>query len=196
MNAEVSLRAEGRLVFFLEEESAKAFLQELMARLDPNGPNPVFITFEGKQDMLKELPRKLKGWRGQGDNLFILMDQDSADCRTVKKKLVDICRTSGRSNAVVRIVCRQLEAWFIADFDAMASVYRKPSLARMKGKSKFRDPDALGDPYREIKREVPDFQKVSGARLMGRHIAIREGSSASFNALLRALRQRLGPTNP
>lgn len=185
-----------RLVFFLEEVSAKAFLQELMARLSPDGPKPLFITFEGKQDMMKELPRKLRGWRGHEDALFILMDQDSADCRAVKNRLVDMCAESGRPDAVVRIVCRQLEAWFIADLDALAQVFRKQSLASMKGKAKFRDPDGLGDPYREIKREVPSFQKVSGARLMGRHIAIREGSSASFNALLRALKRHLGSGNP
>lgn len=192
----MNLQIGPRLVFFLEEESAKAFLQELMARLCPNGPKPLFITFEGKQDMMKELPRKLKGWRGREDALFIFMDQDSADCRAVKQRLVDICTASGRPDAVVRIVCRQLEAWFIADLDALAEAFNKPSLARMKDKAKFRDPDNLGDPYFEIKREVPSFRKVSGARLMGRQIGIREGSSASFNALLRALSRQLGLITP
>jgi len=53
------------LVFFLEEESAKALLEQIFPHLMPSGGqvHPRFIVFEGKQDLEKQLPNKLRGIR-------------------------------------------------------------------------------------------------------------------------------------
>jgi hypothetical protein len=52
------------LVFFLEEESAKALLEQLFPLLIPEGSrvHPRFIVFEGKQDLERQLPKKLGGY--------------------------------------------------------------------------------------------------------------------------------------
>jgi hypothetical protein len=52
------------LVFFLEEESAKALLEQIFPLLIPSGSqvHPRFIVFEGKQDLEKQLPNKLRGF--------------------------------------------------------------------------------------------------------------------------------------
>jgi len=176
-----------RLVFFLEELSAKAFLEELLPRIVPEPWSFVFVVFEGKQDMHKELPRKLRGWKGAGDRLVILRDQDSGDCRIVKNSLRLICTEAGKHEALVRVACRQLEAWYVADWPGMARAFDRPNLARLAAKAKYREPDMLGDPYREIKREVSAFQKVSGARRMGRHISLARSSSTSFLVFLNGI---------
>ena len=49
------------LVFFLEEPSAKAMLQGIIPRLLP-GIETRYIGFEGKQDLEKRLPIRLRAW--------------------------------------------------------------------------------------------------------------------------------------
>lgn len=49
------------LVFFLEEPSARAMLEGLLPRLLPAGWEVKYVIFEGKQDLEKQLPRKLLG---------------------------------------------------------------------------------------------------------------------------------------
>jgi hypothetical protein len=52
------------LVFFLEEESAKALLEQIVSALIPreHQVHPRFIVFEGKQDLDKQLSKKLRGY--------------------------------------------------------------------------------------------------------------------------------------
>lgn len=54
------------LVFFLEEPSAKAMLNGLLPRLHPMGWQFRYVVFEGKQDLEKQLPLKLRAWRLTG----------------------------------------------------------------------------------------------------------------------------------
>lgn len=48
------------LVFFLEEYFDRAMLEELLPRLLPDGWLVRYIVFEGKQDLERQLPRKLR----------------------------------------------------------------------------------------------------------------------------------------
>ena len=81
------------LVFLLEELSAEALLKVLMRRMIVQKENIFvrYIVFEGKQDLEKKLARKLRGWRLPNSKFIVLRDQDSADCKTVKFKLLELC---------------------------------------------------------------------------------------------------------
>jgi hypothetical protein len=50
------------LVFLLEEESAQAMLEGLLLKLLPEAIGRRFIPFEGKQDLEKQLVRKIRGY--------------------------------------------------------------------------------------------------------------------------------------
>ena len=51
-----------KLVFLLEEESAKNMLQGILPRMLPDTPVQ-YITFEGKQDLEQQMVRKIRLWR-------------------------------------------------------------------------------------------------------------------------------------
>ena len=51
------------IVFFLEEPSAKEMLAGLLPRILPENILIRFIVFRGKQDLEKNLKKKLNGWR-------------------------------------------------------------------------------------------------------------------------------------
>ncbi len=103
--------------------------------------------------------RKLRGWRRPDTSFVVLRDQDAALCKDVKQRLVTLVESSGRT-ALVRVACRDLEAWVAGDLDAVAVAFHTPGIAREKNKARFRDPDSLVRPVEHLKRLVPDYQKI------------------------------------
>lgn len=83
------------LVFFLEEPSAREMLQGVVPRLVPETVSVRYIPFEGKQDMSRQLERKLRGWLAPDTCFIVLRDQDSGDCMQVKQELAQLCCTLG-----------------------------------------------------------------------------------------------------
>ena len=175
------------LVFLLEERSMQEFLKGLLPRLIPRDVDFKLIPHEGKADLERSLPRKLRAWRDPDARFVVVRDQDSGDCVAIKQCLVFLCRGAGRGDALVRIACRELESWYLADLAAVDAAYGT-RLQRRQGQTKFRDPDRLGTPSREIAALVPSFGKVSGARLLGPLLTIDNARSPSFKHFVRGLR--------
>lgn len=69
------------LVFLLEEPSAKALLETLLPRFLNNDIHFRCISFEGKQDLEKQLTRKIRAYQNNKARFIVLRDQDSnPDC--------------------------------------------------------------------------------------------------------------------
>ena len=76
------------LVFLLEEISAKAMLESLLPRILHTDIHHRFIPFEGKQDMEKQLCKRLRGYLNPQTRFIVLRDLDSEpDCKKLKEKL-------------------------------------------------------------------------------------------------------------
>ena len=80
-----------KLVFLLEEQSMKYFLDGLLPRILPEEIQFVTIPHEGKSDLQKSLTAKLQGWNGPDVRFVVVQDQDSNDCRELKEKLLELC---------------------------------------------------------------------------------------------------------
>lgn len=173
------------LVFFLEEPSAKAMLNGLLPRLLPAGWEVKYVIFEGKQDLEKQLPRKLKGWQLPDCKFVILRDKDSGDCVVIRKGLVEKCRKAGKPEALVRIAVHELESWYLGDLAAVEAGLDINNLAGKQGSRKFREPDTLANPYQELRRLTADgYQKISGSRAIGIHLSIESNRSQSFRKFI------------
>lgn len=169
------------LVIFTEEMSAKVMLESLLPRLLPEGTPLVCIPFEGKQDLEKQLPIKLKGWRRPDTEFVVLRDQDSGDCRDIKNDLVELCSKAGKPNALVRIACRELESWYFGDLEAVEAGLGIDGLVPLQGRARYRQPDSIHAPARELKQVTRNsYQKVRGSRLIGRHLRLDNTRSRSF----------------
>ena len=133
------------LVFLLEEDSAKALLESLLPRLLDPSIQPRLIPFEGKQDLERRMVGKLRGYLNPHARFIVMRDQDSApDCRAVKARLAAKCVGAGRESVtLVRIACRALETFYLADLAAVSRVLKLKSLANQQGNAKFRAPDYL-----------------------------------------------------
>lgn len=182
-----------KFVFFLEEKSAKEMLEGLLPKILPTDATLQFVVFEGKQDLEKQLPIKLRAWRDPAAIRFIVLrDQDSGDCKTIKQGLVATCVKAGKPNSLVRIACHELEAFYLGDLDAVAQATGLTNLGRQQQKTKFRDPDKLIRPSQELKKLVPEYQKVAGSRAIGRCLTISNNKSQSFNALVAGIQKLIG----
>lgn len=160
-------------------------LEGLLPRLFPD-LQFVCIPHEGKADLERSIPRKLRAWREPGVRFVILRDNDSGDCLALKDRLRQLCREGGRDDALVRIVCQELEAWYLGEPDALASAFPGANLRRISS-PRYRNPDAISNPSHQMKQLIPGFGKIAGARAMAGQLTRYRNRSASFAAFLDGL---------
>ena len=132
------------IIFLLEERSMKEVLDVLLPQILPEDVLFKTIPHSGKSDLQQSIPRKLKAWNTPDTKFVIVQDQDSADCIDLKKRLLELAAPSGRE-VLVRIACRELEAWYFGDLNAVSQAYGK-DLRNLAGKRKYRVPDLIGNP--------------------------------------------------
>jgi hypothetical protein len=176
------------LVFLLEEPSMKEALQGLLPRILPDGVHFICVPHEGKSDLERSIPRKLRGWKTPDTCFVIVRDQDAADCHDVKDRLVELCQEGHRPDSLVRVVCRELESWFLGDLEAVEEAHGV-NVARLQGRRKYRNPDTVGNPAAEMARLVPGYQKVAGARAIGPRLDPARNRSPSFRAFVDGVRR-------
>ncbi|MGQ0594621.1 MAG: DUF4276 family protein [Gammaproteobacteria bacterium] len=180
------------LVFLLEEESARAMLLGLLPRvLDPQ-VQPRLMVFEGKQDLEKQMVKRMRGYVNPLARFIVLRDQDrTPDCKVVKAKLLRLCAQAGRQAvSLVRIACRELESFYLADLRAVEAALGLTGLVRHQNTARFRIADHVESPSRELaKLTHRAYQKVSGSRQLGPHLEIANDRSASFKNLIAGVRR-------
>jgi hypothetical protein len=182
-----------RIEILVEEPSMKEFLTILLPNVLDNqwnlNGNYFIRSFEGKNDLQKNIPSKVKflsNWNHEAVGVVIMQDQDSSDCKILKQKLLNICNQNGNCPKLVRIICRELESWYIGDFVAVNKAYPSFKHQNYINKSKFRIPDNC-NAFDEIKKIVPDFQKVGGAKKIAPFINVETNKSESFQQTISGL---------
>lgn len=148
------------LEFLVEEKSMAEVLKVLLPRILPEGwmldVNYFIRPHEGKSDLKRSIPKKLRGFaqnKEQTTGFVIVQDQDSNDCRKLKKELAEICEENKSANIkfLVRIVCHELEAWYLGDMPAIQAVFPRFNPAKHINKAQFRSPDNCQNPKRSSK---------------------------------------------
>ena len=178
-----------KLVFLLEERSAREMLLGLLPRLLPNDVHFHCFAFEGKRDLERNIVPKLRGWQVPNTAFVILRDQDAADCMAVKRTLLTKCREAGKEDAVVRIACRELESWYFGDLAAVEQGLGLKNLARYARNRKYRVPDDIKSPARELAIITCNaYQKIAGSRAIGPNLSLTSNKSKSFQVFLKTMR--------
>jgi len=173
------------LVCCLEEASAKAMLEGVMPRLVPDGWSVRYIPFRGKQDLDKNLKKRIQGWLAPNTYFLVLRDKDAGDCVSIKNKLATLCMEAGKPETLVRIACRELESFYFGDLSAVEQGLQLTGLVALRNKAKYRNPDALGNPSEELMKLTKGvYQKVAGSRAIGPLLDLENNTSHSFNVLI------------
>lgn len=143
------------LVVLTEEYSMEAFLMTLLPRILPHDLKFEIHSFRGKQDLLRKLPDRLRGYAGwipENYRIVVLVDRDNDDCIELKRRLEDISDqakliTRSQSGSTVwqvvnRIAIEELEAWYFGDWEAVCQAYPRVS-SKIPNRRSYRDPDAI-----------------------------------------------------
>lgn len=197
-----------RIEFLLEEQSAEVALRHLVPLILGPGVSFSCHSFQGKQEMLKRLPERLRAYArllAPDTKIVVLLDRDADDCLALKASLEAMARAAGlrtRSQAaggdfevLIRIAVEELEAWYLGDVDALVAAFpRVPAtLARRKN---FRNPDAVrGGTAEALERVLKNaghyptgLAKIDLARKVARHMAPDRNRSQSFACFVSGLR--------
>jgi hypothetical protein len=175
------------IIFLLEEPSMAEVLKRLVPPLVPQHTNCQFVPHEGKNDLEKSIPRKLRAINSRDVLFVVVRDKNSGDCKKVKKKLQELCKQGHRPDTLVRIVCHQLESWYLGDLKAVEKAYGLHGIARRQGENKFRNPDRLANAEQELRRLAPRYQKIGGSRLIAPYMDINSNKSHSFHVFINGL---------
>ena len=178
------------LVFMLEEKSMKVFLDTLLPQILPSNINFFTIPHEGKSDLKKSLPIKLKAWNIPDSKFIIVQDQDSNDCKKLKQELMKLCEECDRE-VLVRIACHELEAWYWGDLKAVEQAYGK-DLSKVGRKRSYRIPDDIVSPKRELQKLLPEHQQIEGAKRIAQYIDIDRNTSVSFHMFVEGVQKMCG----
>ena len=182
-----------QLDILVEEVSIAEVIKVILPKVLPDGwqvNENVFIrVHEGKQDLKDSIPRKLKAAQhGNSKRGFVIVqDQDANDCRALKSQLVSCCDSAleGVRKDIpykVRIVCHELEAWYLGDMPAIAKVFPKFKVEKQENRAIFRNPDKCICPKNELKKVVGDYGQIIMAKSMAPLMDPHENRSTSFHS--------------
>ena len=161
----------------------RVLLDGLLPRLLP-GLLFQCVPHDGKTDLERSIRHKLRGWREPGVRFAVVRDNDGKDCHTLKERLRGLCHAGRRDDTLIRIACQELEAWYLGEPDALADAFDREALRSIGQKARFREPDAVPRPSEAVEQLLPEYQKVSGARLMARHLSGKRNLSKSFQVFV------------
>ncbi|WP_246076797.1 DUF4276 family protein [Amycolatopsis cihanbeyliensis] len=192
----------------VEEPSAGKVLEILVPRIAPELRFAV-REFQGKTMLMKELPRRLKGYavRMAWEDLkvVVLVDRDEEDCLALKSQLDRYAADAGLSTpntarrgfqVLNRIVVEELEAWYFGDVPALCRAY--PRLPASLGQqSRYRDPDAISGGTWEMLEQVlrksgyhkAGLRKLRAALDIAPHMNVESNRSRSFEVFRDGLRR-------
>lgn len=195
--------------FLVEESSTEAFLRALLPRILPASCTFDVHPFQGKDDLLKKLLGRLRGyatWLPDTWRIVVLIDRDDDDCVKLKQTLdamIEDTGLRGRGQAaadlwqvVGRLAIEELEAWYFADWAAVIAAYPRVA-TNIPAQSAYRDPDAIrGGTWEAFERVLKrhgyfttGLRKIEAARAIGAIIDPTASRSSSFRKFVTTIQQ-------
>lgn len=180
------------IVLLTEEVSMRVTLETLIRKHRPDlveGVHWWVLSFNGKTDLEKNIPQKMRRWNFGNPMFVILRDNDGSNCKILKQHLEGLASPIGKPFKV-RVVCQELEGWFLGDNQAVTAAY--PHCEFSNATAKYRDPDRMTNASQELEQLTGDSSKVERASLIAPHLEPSRNVSRSFQVLFETLQQHLG----
>lgn len=179
-----------RVEILLEEPSMEEVLKNILPKILPEGykldENVFLRPHNGKSDLRKSIPNKVRAFSKYYEpvKIIILHDQDNVlDCKNLKNSILELCKDEKNNfylPCLVRIVCQELESWYIGDLEAIEKAYTSFRSEKYKNKKEFRNPDIIEKPSQTMKHILPNFQKIQTAKDVSKYMDINNNKSESF----------------
>ena len=180
------------IIFLLEERSTQNVLEVLLPKLIPEPITYRCIPHRGKQDLAKAIPGIIRAFSFSPSTKFVIVhDQDSHDCKKLKAELSQLCQNPDNRKILIRIICHELESWFLGDLAAVENAYKLStgSLSKLQNKNKFRNPDRLNSAKQEIKKLVPEYYAGTHSKQIAPHLSVSRNASHSFQVFCSGIKK-------
>lgn len=197
------------LEVLVEETSMEVALSSLLPRLLGEKISFRIHSHQGKPDLLKKLPQRLRGyrcWLTGSSRILVVIDRDNEDCEVLKHRLETAAtasglvtrttRAEGGWQVVNRIAVEELEAWYLGDIEALRTVFPKisPNLGQQ---ARYRDPDAVSGGTWETLEGILQrkgyfkggLRKIDLARRIGPNLDPDRNRSHSFRVFRDVIRE-------
>ena len=177
--------AEPDIVIFVEEPSAFEIVSALSRRLGLSSRVKI-LKHQGAGDLERSYAGKISNDPFPNSKFLILRDADNKNCKALKKTLLEKVPREKRVRTRVRIICQELEAWYLAQPEALAAA---GSLKRLIPKTKLSgNVDSISDPKRLFLRHAHEKGQIEHARRIGSLLDIESKKSVSFMHFVLGLR--------
>lgn len=184
----------------------EAFLRAYLPRLLSGSITFEVYSYQGKSDLLKKLPDRLRGYRSwlpEDWRVVVVLDKDDDQAEALKTSVqwhaevlgFRVRRIDGSNwQLLTRIVVEELESWYFGDWPAVTCCY--PGVSKsVPAKAAFRDTDSIqGGTWEAFERVLKKagyfsggLRKIEAARLLGSCMSTSENRSRSWSAFTSAL---------
>jgi hypothetical protein len=181
---------------FTEEPSAKNVFEIILPKLLPPEVGFRVYPHQGKQDLEKALRTTVPSIsKIPGAKILITRDQDSSDCISLKNMMNDIIALSCKCDFYIRIVCKELESWFLGDLLAVQSAYPRLKPDQHQNKADFRNVDRIANPNKYLLKILPEYAnrdnlpKLEVSESIAPFLDFDRNTSSSFNHTVSAIRR-------
>lgn len=174
-----------RLLLIVEGNAEADFLRAFLPQVGISPRQFQVVPHDGKPGVIANFHRLVNRWDEPETRFIVLLDQDSRDCRELKRIILDSAREKCPAKAgrlMVRVACRELEAWYLGDAAALREAYPDAKDSAWEKIEKRRDPDnARKAKPSELLRRLPNFVKRDAARRVGEIMGRKWAESANGN---------------
>ena len=176
--------ADRDIVILVEEPSAAEVVRAIAAKLGL-GNRVQILKHQGSGDLKKSIAIKIVNDPFPATKFLVLCDADSNDCIKLKAELVAKVPYGKQDKTKVRIVCRELEAWYLAQPLALknsGTLAKKISISALA-----KNPDELPNPKKLFMAVAFEKGQMEHARRIGPHLDCENTKSKSFQHFISAL---------
>lgn len=187
------------LHIFTEEPSAKILFDTILPSVLSN-QNVTYRIYphQGKQDLERALKTTLPHIsKIPYSKILITRDQDSSGCIELKQKLESLIKNTCQCEYRIRIVCKELEAWFLGDLKAIQLAFPRFKPEQYQSKADFKNVDAIINPNHYLLKIIPEYKgksnlpKLETAERISPFLDLEHNQSSSFNHTLNAIKELL-----
>ena len=183
------------LHLFVEEPSIKEVLEVILPQVLPPSISFRIYPHQGKQDLERAIEKTIPSIsKIPGARIIISRDQDSAICTDVKQKINNLANGKIICPFKIRIVCKELESWFLGDLQAVAMAYPRFNPDSILGKAEMRNVDDIVNPAQYLLKVVPEYKasehlpKIENAKKIAPFLSITNNHSRSFFHMIEAVK--------
>ena len=184
------------LHIFTEEPSAKILFDAILPKVLPEGVTYSVYPHQGKQDLEKAVKTTVPSIsRIPGAKILISRDQDVGDCEPIKQNLLEMLESNCHAPYLVRIVCRELEAWYLGDLKAVKAAYPRFNPKLYEGKKEFRDVDSIQTPNQYLLSILPEYKgreylpKLESSTKISPLLDLEANTSTSFRHVISGIKR-------